>query len=108
LSYRSALDAFEPLFGNSMTLALERYFVHRVRLVTGNDGNPLNEVELLGESLIGNDGVMLSSTVIKLVPEDSVTQLVAGDRIALTADEFERLATAFFAELDRRFVAVPA
>ncbi|HEY2788550.1 MAG TPA: hypothetical protein VGI72_03795 [Gaiellales bacterium] len=105
---RSALEDFEPIFCNSMALALDRYFVHRVRLVTGNDGNPLNEVELLGESLIGNDGVLLSSKVIKLVPEESVTKLHAGDRIALTAAEFEQLATAFFAELERRFVAVPA
>jgi len=104
---RSALDDFEPIFCNSMTLALDRYFVHRVRLVTGNDGNPLNEVELLGESLIGNDGVLQSSRVIKLVPEESVTKLHAGDRIALTAAQFEQLAAAFFAELERRFVAVP-
>jgi hypothetical protein len=104
---RSALEAFEPLFCNNMALVLDRHFVHRVRLVTGNDGNPLNEVELLGESLI-SDGVLRRSTVIKLVPEDSVTGLRAGDRIALTAAQFERLADAFFAELERRFVCVPA
>jgi hypothetical protein len=30
-----------------MTLMLDRYFVHRLRMVTGKDGNPLNEVELI-------------------------------------------------------------
>ena len=105
---RSALEAFEPLFCNNMALVLDRHFVHRVRLVTGNDGNPLNEVELLGESLISDAGVLRRSSVIKLVPEESVTGLRAGDRIALTAAEFERLADAFFAELERRFVCVPA
>ena len=44
---RAALDAFEPLFCNNMTLALDRYFVHRIRPVAGKDTNPLNEVELL-------------------------------------------------------------
>jgi hypothetical protein len=36
----SALDAFEALFFNNMTLVLDRYFVHRLRMVTGKDGNP--------------------------------------------------------------------
>ncbi|MCW2674379.1 MAG: hypothetical protein JWP14_2968 [Frankiales bacterium] len=31
--------------------------MHRVRLVTGKDTNPLNEVELRVESLLNNDGV---------------------------------------------------
>ena len=38
----SAPEAFEALFFNNMTIVLDRYFVHRLRLVTGKDGNPLN------------------------------------------------------------------
>src|SRR4051812_4982684 len=68
----SALEAFEPLFFNNMTLALDRYFVHRVRIVTGKDGNPLNEVELISDSLMNNDGVLRGNHVIKLVPDESV------------------------------------
>jgi hypothetical protein len=30
--------------------------VRRLRIVTGKDGNPLNEVELLADSLMGIDG----------------------------------------------------
>lgn len=41
---------------------------------------------------------------IKLVPGRSVLKLDAGDRIKLTGAEFERLSTAFFDELGRRFL----
>lgn len=100
----SALDAFEPLFLNNLTLALDRYFVHRIRVVSGKDGNPLNEVELISDSLISNDGVMRGNNVIKLVPDQSVVKLEIGDRIRLSAAQFERLSTAFLAEIEARFV----
>jgi hypothetical protein len=100
---RSALDAFEPLFFNNLTLALDRPFVHRVRPVAGKDGNPLNEVELIADSLINNDGVLRGNNVIKLVPEQSVLTIGIGDRIRLSAAQFERLSAAFFSELRSRF-----
>ena len=100
----SALADSEPLLFNNLTLALDRYYVYRLRVVTGKDGNPLNEVELLGDSVMHNGGVLRRHNVIKFVPDDSVTKVQIGDRIALTADEFERLSNAFFAELERKFV----
>lgn len=99
----AALAALESPFFNGLTLALDRFFVHRVRLVAGRDGNPLNEVELLAEALILNGGILRESSVIKLVPEDSVSGIGYGERVELTADRFERLAGAFFAELEARF-----
>src|SRR3954454_270216 len=96
----SAVEDFEPLFFNNLTLALDRPFVHRLRAVSGKDGNPLNEVELLVESLMNNDGVLRGNNVIKLVPDQSVLMLDLGDRIRLSADEFERLAGAFLGELE--------
>jgi hypothetical protein len=101
---RSALDAFEPLFLNNLTLALDRYFVHRIRVVTGKDGNPLNEVELISDSLMNNDGVLRGNNVIKLVPDQSVAKLEIGDPIRLSTAQFERLSTAFLAEIEARFV----
>ncbi len=100
----SALADFEPLFFNTMTLALDRHFVHRVRAVSGKDGNPLNEVELMTDSLIGNDGVLKGNNVIKLVPAETVVKLEIGDRIRLSAEQFTRLSRAFLAEIKARFV----
>jgi hypothetical protein len=100
----AALEAMEPLLFNNMALVLDRYFVHRLRSVTGKDGNPLNEVELLSESLMNNDGVLRGNNVVKFVPERSVTGLEPGERIRLGADDFERLARAFLADLEAKFV----
>ena len=100
----AALEALEPLLFNGMTLALDRYFVHRLRMVTGKDGTPLNELELLTESLMNNDGVLRGNNVIKFKPDESVLELDVGDRIALSAAQFERLSKALFAELDAKYV----
>jgi len=100
---QSALDAFEPLFFNNMVLVLDRYFVHRLRQVTGKDGNPLNEVELLTESLMNNDAVLRGSNVVKFVADDSVLKLSLGDRIRLSVADFDNLAKAFLADIKRKF-----
>jgi hypothetical protein len=100
----AALDAFEPLFCNNMTLVLDRYFVHRLRGVAGKDGNPLNEVELLSDSLINNDGVLRGNNVVKLVADRTVLKLDVGDPIRLSAAEFERLSKAFLTEIRSRFL----
>ena len=100
----SAVEAFEPLFFNNMTLVLDRYFVHRLRAVTGKDGKPLNEVELLSDSLMNNDGVLRGNNVIKLIPDESVLKLNIGDRIRLSAAQFQRLSKAFLAEIESKFL----
>jgi hypothetical protein len=41
---------------------------------------------------------------IKLVPEQTVLRLEVGDRIVLDAEQFERLAEAYLAEIDAGFV----
>lgn len=99
-----ALEAFEPRFVNAMILALDRAFVHRVRPVTGKDGTPLNELELLAESLMNNDGVLRGNDVIKYVPDASILKLELVDRIELTAGQFERLAEAVLAEIESKFL----
>jgi hypothetical protein len=101
---QSALDDFDSMFFNNMAMVLDRYFVHRLRAVTGKDGNPLNEVEMLCDSLMNNNGVLRGNNVIKYVPDESVVGLAIGDHIRLSAEDFERLSSAFFTELQRRFL----
>ncbi|WP_009479029.1 hypothetical protein [Rhodococcus sp. JVH1] len=101
----AALEDFEPLFFDNMVLVLDRYFVHRIRAVTGKDGNPLNEVEIVADSLMNNGGVLRGISVLKYVSGQSVLKLEIGDRIRVSADDFERLSAAFFAELRSRFLA---
>jgi hypothetical protein len=102
---KAKMDAqdFEAMYFNSMALALDRPFVHRLRMVTGKDTNPLNELELLVDSLMNNDGVLRTNSAIKYVPEESVLKLRPGDAIRLTADDFERLAAAFFDALEDKY-----
>lgn len=83
-----------------MVLVLDRYFVHRLRMVAGKDGNPLKQVEMIADSLMNNEGVLRGNNVIKWIADDSVLKLRIGDSIRLTAAGFEHLSAAFFAPGD--------
>jgi hypothetical protein len=100
----AAIAAFEPRFLNHMILALDCYFCHRLRGKEGKDGNPLNEVRVLGNSIMHDGAVLTADKTIKLRAATSVLGLEYGDPIRLSADDFARLAAAFFAELEQRFV----
>jgi hypothetical protein len=54
-------------------------------MVAGKDGNPLNEVELMSDALMNDDGVLRGNNVIKLAPAESGLKLKIGDRIKLSA-----------------------
>jgi hypothetical protein len=96
-------SALENTYFTNALMALDRRFVHRVRMVTGKDGTPLNELELLIASLMDNNGLLQLNNVIKYTPELSVLGIAEGDRITLTAGQFEALAAAVFAELKAKF-----
>jgi hypothetical protein len=100
---RSALDAFEPLFFNHLVVALDAYFMHRTRAIEGKDGNPLNEVRMLTQSILNNDAVLSPDKTIKYSAATSVVGLSIGDEIRLDEAQFTRLSTAFFAEMETRF-----
>ena len=62
----ASVAKFAPLLFNHLVLALDEYFVHRLRAVEGKDGNPLNEVRIIADSLMLHDGVFTVEKSIKL------------------------------------------
>ena len=47
----TAIDGFESVFFSNMVLALDASFMHRSRTIEKKDGNPLNEVRMLSNSI---------------------------------------------------------
>lgn len=92
----------ETAFFNNMVLSLDHYFLHRERKIEGEDGNPLNEVRVLCDSLT-DDGTLAADSTIRLKPEESVLELEVGDEIRLTEEDFRRLAGAFLVEIEPRY-----
>jgi len=77
-----ALEEFEPHFFNTMVLSLDSHFVHRARAMEKKDGNPLNEVRMLSNSIMNNRGVMGADKTIKCDPAKSVCSAGSGTRSA--------------------------
>ena len=102
-AFRSAAGSFEPLFFNNLILVLDAYFVHRTRAIEGKDGNPLNEVRMLCNSILRDHGVLSADKTIKYKPETSVLRLQVGDEIRLDGAQFRLLLDAFFGEVQHKF-----
>lgn len=99
--------SFEPIYFNNMVIVLDHLFVHRLRTVEAKDGNPLNEVRMLSDSIVENGGRLRADTTIKYVPDRSVLKIQLGGEIRLTQADFTRLAGAFFAEIEAKFLEAP-
>ena len=99
----SAIDSFEPIFFNNMVLVLDQLFVHRSRIIEGKDGNPLNEVRVVCNSLLNNNSKLLADKGIKLDPTKSILKYRAGDDIKVSEADFVRLSKAFFAAMETVF-----
>jgi hypothetical protein len=106
--------AFEVNFFNREVLLLDYLFVHRLTGAEGKDGNPLNEVRVLCNSLLLNQGrvqvdkqpgwPMSAGSSLKLPPEKSMLKLKVGDEVELSETDFVRLSTAFFTEVEKRYL----
>jgi hypothetical protein len=98
-----ALESLEYEYFNNMLLVLDGYFVHRRRGVEGKDGNALNEVRVLAQSLMEHGGTVTADPQITLDPATSVLGLGVGDPITLTLQQYCRISDAFFREIESRF-----
>lgn len=96
-------DALEPLFMMDLVLVMDSFFAHRTRGVEGKDGNPVNEVTMIRDSLHEHGGVFTANKTIKYKPEKSVLGLEYGQEISLTAEDLGKLAPAYFNEMIARF-----
>ena len=104
---------FEDRFFKDQVLLLDYMFVHRLSGIEGRDGNPLNEVRILCNSILLNKGKLQvdrlpgwpNSAVsgLKLPPEKSLLKLQVGDQVRLTEADFVRLSRAFFAEIEKKY-----
>jgi hypothetical protein len=102
-SLDAAFEAFETTFFNNMVIVLEGYFVHRTRGPEKKDGNPLNEVRVLTNSMLQNGERMMAESTLKMNPARSVLRHAVGDPIRLREADFTRLASAFFADLESKY-----
>jgi hypothetical protein len=110
---KSPTAEFEARFFNDQVLLLDHMFVHRLTGTEGKDGNPLNEVRVLCDSLLFNGGKMQigklkgwpnsAGSGIKLVSGKSILKIEQGDEIKLTEAGFVKLSKAFFAEIEKRY-----
>src|ERR1700749_1342788 len=85
---------------NQLLPALDRWFSLRNPKVEGRDGNPINEVRAIAESVTEHGSVMTRPRGIKLAPETSVLGFAEGEEISLDGDAFERLFDAFLAAVE--------
>jgi hypothetical protein len=100
----TAIKSFEPVFFNNMVLVLDTYFVLRSRTMEGKDGNPLNEVRILCNSMMNNNNKMCADKTIKFNPAKSVLKYQVGDEIKLNKAGFLQLSNAFFAEIESKYL----
>ena len=98
-------STLENLVFGQAVIALDAWFVHRLRGMEGKDANALNEVRVLARSLMENGGTVMEDTQIALDPDRSVLGLRVGEPVRLTLQQYTRLSDAFFREIERRFRA---
>lgn len=104
---------FEARYFDDQVLLLDYMFVHRLTGIEGKDGNALNEVRILCNSLLLNGGKLQVEKLpgwlnsagagMRLSPEKSVLKLQPGDQVQLSETDFVQLSKAFFEKIERRY-----
>ena len=96
----------ESLVFLQAVVVLDAWFAHRERDLEGDDGNPMNEVRVVADSVMGNAGTLRVQEPIRWAPERTVLRLAVGDEIELTANGFERLAAAYLAAIENTYLEI--
>ncbi|WP_053591731.1 hypothetical protein [Bacillus sp. FJAT-22090] len=102
---KSAIESFEPNFFNNMVLVLDNYFNNRSRNLEKKDGNPLNEIRMLCDSIKENNCILIQNKTIKYDHAKSVLKYQIGDEIKLRKEDFVLLSKEFFAEIESKFMS---
>lgn len=101
-----AIESFENVFFNNMVLVLDAFFSNRSGAIEEKDGNAINEVRVLCDSILNNKNIMLADKTITLDPEKSVLKHKAGDEIRLGAVDFMQLSNDFFWEIEKKYCTI--
>jgi hypothetical protein len=99
----SPTDAFENTYFNNMVLILETMFIHRMRGQEGKDGNPLNEVRMIANSILNHSNKLLDDSTIKYHAEKSILKIRLNQEINLSSIDFIKLSGAYFNEIEKKF-----
>ncbi len=97
----SALDSLEAEYFNNMLIVLESYFEGPSGGGAPVGGRAGDEVRLLCRSLREGGGTVLEDGAPRTDPSGTVLGLSVGDPIALSQEQYVRLADAFFREVER-------
>lgn len=100
----STSEVFAFIFFNNLVVVLDNYFSNRSRTLEGKNGNPVNEVRVLCNSMMLNNNLFADDKTIKLDPKKSILGYKEGDEIKLKQEDFLRLYPAFFEEIEKRYL----
>ena len=98
-------STLETLVFGQAVVVLHTWFGHRDRGLEGGDGNAMNEVRVIADSIVDNDAVLRVEGPITWVPARTVLRLAVGDEVEITADGFERLTAAYLAAIEATYPA---
>lgn len=90
--------SFASRLAGHLVIVMDACFVNRLRATEGKDGNALNEVRLLAQSLMYGDTVVDDSTVT-WHKDAMVLGLTKGDDLELGISDVDKLQQAFFGQM---------
>ncbi len=97
-------STLESLVFLQAVVVLDAWFVHRDRAIEGDNGNPMNEVRVISDSVVSHAGTLHVPEPIRWQPDRTVLRFAVGDEVEMTADRFERLAAAYLAAIEATYV----